>query len=114
MKERRNKLFIQDILSAIEKIGRYTEELNYKEFEENELIVDAVLRNIEIIGEASKNLDKEIRNKYDDISWKKMIGLRNIAAHEYFGVDLNIIWNIIKKNLPETKPKIEQILKDFK
>lgn len=112
MKSRKYKHFIEDILESMEKIQRYIKSLDYKEFKNNELIVDAVIRNIEIIGEASKNIPDDIRGKYPDIPWRRMIGLRNITAHEYFGVDLNIIWEIITANLPETKPKIELILEE--
>ncbi len=113
MNGRKYRLYIEDILESIRKIERYIENLNYKEFEKNELIVDAVIRNLEIIGEASKNIPHNIRNKYTDIPWKRMIGLRNIATHEYFGIDLSIIWEIITVNLPETKPKIELMVKDI-
>jgi len=112
MKSRKYKHFIEDILESMGKIQRYIKSLDYKEFENNELIVDAVIRNLEIIGEASKNIPDGIRDKYPNIPWRRMIGLRNITAHEYFGVDLNIIWEIITTNLPETKPKIELILED--
>jgi uncharacterized protein with HEPN domain len=113
MKGRKYRLYIEDILESIRKIERYIENLDYKEFEKNELIVDAVIRNLEIIGEASRNIANNIRNKYTDIPWKRTIGLRNIATHEYFGIDLSIIWEIITVNLPETKPKIELMVKDF-
>jgi uncharacterized protein with HEPN domain len=110
MNSRECKLFLEDILSSIEKIQRYIKNLNYEDFEDNELVVDAVIRNLEIIGEASKNIPDTIRGKYSDVPWRRMIGLRNITAHEYFGVDLSIIWEIVTKNLPETKPKIKLIL----
>ena len=104
--KRSNKLFTEDILDSIEKIERYTKELNYEDFIENQMVVDAVIRNLEIIGEASNNLSKELRSKFSDIPWKRMIGLRNIVVHGYFGIDLSIIWEIITKNLPDTKPDI--------
>jgi uncharacterized protein with HEPN domain len=113
MKGRKQRFFVEDILESIKKIERYIENMSYKDFEKNELIVDAVIRNIEIIGEASRNIPDDIRDKYTDIPWKRMIGLRNIATHEYFGIDVSIIWEIITVNLPETKPKIESVLKDF-
>lgn len=112
MKSREYKLFIEDILESIEKIQRYIKNLDYKKFKDNELVADAVIRNLEIIGEASKNIPDNIRAKYPNVPWRRMIGLRNITAHEYFGVDLNIIWEIITANLPETKPKIELMLED--
>jgi len=73
------------------------------------MIVDAVIRNLEIIGEAAKNIPNEICEQYTEIPWKKMIGLRNIATHAYFGIDLEIIWEIITKNLPETKGQIKKM-----
>ncbi len=87
--------------------------MNYETFSENKLVVDAVVRNLEIIGEASKNMPLEIRKLYPEIPWSRMLGLRNIAIHEYFGVDLSIIWQIVTKNIPETKPKIEKMLKNI-
>ena len=77
------------------------------------MVVDAVVRNFEIIGEAANNIPKEIREKYNDIPWKEIRGLRNLVAHEYFGVDKSIIWEIAKKDLPEIKPKIELLLKNL-
>jgi len=112
MKSTEYKLFIEDILESIEKIQRYIKNLDYEKFKDNELVADAVIRNLEIIGEASKNIPDNIRAKYPNVPWRRMIGLRNITAHEYFGVDLNIIWEIITANLSETKPKIELMLED--
>ena len=113
MKKRNHKLFLEDILEAMDKIESYIKDLTYDAFIKNDMVQDAVIRNLEIIGEASKNIPEVVREKYPDISWKRMIGLRNIAVHEYFGVDLGIIWEIITKNLRETKPKIIAILKSF-
>ncbi|MGB2768363.1 MAG: DUF86 domain-containing protein, partial [Candidatus Zixiibacteriota bacterium] len=75
--------------------------------------VDAVIRNLEIIGEAARNLPEAVRNGHPDIPWKRMIGLRNIAVHEYFGVDLSIIWEVITKNLPEAKARIVEVLESL-
>ncbi len=111
MKRKSYKLFVEDILKAMNKIERYTKNSSYKTFAENELVVDAVIRNLEIIGEASKNIPEEVRGQYADTPWKRMIGLRNIVIHEYFGVDLSIIWEIISRNLPQTKPKLTAMLK---
>jgi len=106
MKRRSYKLFVEDILNAMNKIERYIKGLTYEMFGKNEMVIDAVIRNLEIIGEASKNIPEIISKKFLDIPWRRMIGLRNITIHEYFGVDLDIIWEIITKNIPETKPKI--------
>jgi len=77
------------------------------------MVIDAVIRNLEIIGEASSNLPEIFRQKYPHIPWNRMIGLRNIAIHEYFGVDLTIIWEVITRNIVETKPMIFEILNNF-
>ena len=114
MKKRSPTLFIQDILDCMKKIEAYTKGMDYTEFSENQLTVDAVIRNIEIIGEASANVPAKVRENYVDIPWKRMVGLRNITIHEYFGVDNTIIWEIIKKNLPETKLKVQEMLKTLK
>ena len=113
MKRRNYVVYIEDILESMDKIERYIKGLNFEKFIRNELIMDAVLRNLEIIGEASMNIPKDIREKYPDIPWKRIIGLRNIVIHEYFGIDTGIIWKIISTNLPETKPKITSMLSTF-
>ena len=105
--------FLEDIRDALGKIERYVAGMDYDTFAENELVIDAVLRNLEIIGEAAKNIPEDVRAEHPDIEWRRMIGLRNIVAHEYFGVDLRIIWEIIMRRLPETKPKIDTILKNL-
>jgi uncharacterized protein with HEPN domain len=104
--KRSYRLFVEDILTSVDKIENYISDLYYDDFIENHMVVDAVLRNLEIIGEAANNIPDEIRNKFSNIPWKKMIGLRNIVAHGYFGIDMTIIWEIITKNIPETKPDL--------
>lgn len=104
--KRSNKFFVEDILGSIDKIEQYIQGLSYDDFVEKQIVVDAVIRNLEIIGEASKNIPDGIKKKYMSIPWKRMVGLRNIIAHGYFGIDLSIVWEIITKNLPETKPYI--------
>jgi len=113
MKRKTHSLFVEDILESMDKIERYTKGLTYDGFVKDEMVVDAVIRNIEIIGEAARNMPEDVREKYPDIPWRRMIGLRNIAIHEYFGVDLSIVWEIISKNLPETKPMVKAILKNL-
>ncbi len=88
--------------------------MTYEDFTKDNLVKDAVLRNLEVIGEAAKNIPDEIREEYSNVPWKRIIGLKNIVIHEYFGVDFENIWKIITENIPETKPYIEQILKKLK
>ena len=111
MKKRPAVIFLEDILQAIKKIEKYTNGLNYERFHLDGKSVDAVIRNLEIIGEASKKIPSELKDKFPKIPWKKMMGLRNIVIHEYFGVDLKIIWEIASENLPGVKLRIERILK---
>ena len=113
MSKRDVRLFLYDILECIEKIERYTRDLRFDEFVRNDLVVDAVIRNLEIIGEAVKNIPEDIRSKYPDIPWRQIVGFRNIVIHHYFGVDLSIVWTVIKRHLKELKPKIETILREL-
>lgn len=111
MKQRNYMLYLKDILISLEKISRYINGRSYEDFAKDEVIVDAVVRNLEIIGEASRAIPDEIKDKFPDIPWKSMISLRNLSIHEYFRLDLKITWDIVTKNLPETQPQIEAMLK---
>ena len=106
------KLYLYDIKEAVEKIEDFKKGMNFDQFANDRKTVDAVVRNLEIIGEATKRIPKRIRNKYPEIDWKAIIGMRNIIVHEYFGVRLEIVWKTIKERLPELKNKIEKILKE--
>ena len=110
MKKRTYKPYMSDILDAITKIESYIKGLDFDAFIQNEMIIDAVLRNLEVIGEAAKNIPEDIRERYSKIPWKRIVGLRNIVIHGYFGVDLENIWKIITENIPEVKPTIIEIL----
>lgn len=105
------KLYLDDILEAAKRIEKYTKGLTLEKLKRNELIIDGVVRNLEIIGEAVKNIPANIKDKYPDIEWKKIAGLRDILAHEYFGIDLEILWDIIENKLPELKKEISRLLK---
>ncbi len=106
------KLYLDDILEAIKKIEKYTKGKTSLQIKNNDLAIDAVVRNLEIIGEAAKHIPATIRNKYPTVEWRKIIALRNILAHEYFGVDKDVICNIIKKKLPKFKREFLYILKN--
>jgi len=105
------KLYLDDILQAIKKIEKYTEGLTSEKLKEENLIIDGVVRNLEVIGEAAKKIPQDVKREHSDIEWKKMAGLRDILAHEYFGIDLEILWDIIKNKLPQLKTKVTHLLK---
>jgi len=113
MSKRDLRLFLMEILEAIEKIERYIDSLSFEDFVKNEMVVDAVIRNLEIVGEAARNIPEEVRSKYSDIPWKRVVGFRNIVIHGYFDVDLEIVWVIVKERLPELKPQIKRMLMEF-
>lgn len=99
MSKRDWTILFEDILESIEKILDYTNGSNFDDFAMNPMMVDAVVRNIEIIGEASKNVPEDIKELVPEPPWNKMAGIRNRIVHEYFGVDINIIWHIVSNEL---------------
>lgn len=104
------RLFIKDILDSIEKIEEFVAGMNFEEFKSDDKTVSAVVRKLEIIGEATKNIPDEVKEKYPQLPWKEMAKIRDKLIHAYFVVDFEIVWNVIKKELPFLKPKIEKIL----
>jgi uncharacterized protein with HEPN domain len=112
MPKRDPKLFLEDILSSLSKIEEYTEKLTFEEFSNDQMVLDAVVRNLEIIGEAARNIPQELKSENSDIAWEKMISMRNKVMHEYFGVDEEILWKTIKDDLPDLKEKIASLSKD--
>ena len=107
-------LYIEDMLTSMQRIEEYIGEMEFREFKMNYLVVDAIIRNFEIIGEASKNVPPEIKDKYPEIPWKKMYGLRNLIAHEYFGIDYEMIWQISKNSLPQNSIDLRNIIEKEK
>lgn len=103
-------MYLEDIQLAMSRIAEYIGELDFKSFKKDYKTVDAVIRNFEIIGEASKNLPEIIKEKYQEVPWSEMYLLRNKITHEYFGIDYEIIWDVSLNYLPENKLQIDKIL----
>jgi uncharacterized protein with HEPN domain len=106
MKRENPKQFVEDMLEAMEKIERYVTGLSYETVAKNRVLVDEVMGNLETLGEAAENIPEDVREKYPEVPWKRMIELKNID-------DLSIVWEIVTKTLPETKPKIVAMLESF-
>lgn len=103
-------MYFEDILTSMNRIAEYIDGYTFNNFKRDSKTIDAVVRNFEIIGEASKNLPKEIKKKYSEVPWVEMYLLRNKVSHEYFGIDYEIIWDIATNYLPDNKSQIEDIL----
>ena len=106
-------MYLEDIIESIEKIEEYTRGLDEDDFKEDSKLQDAVMRRIGIIGEAVKNIPNSFRKKYDEIPWNKIAGMRDIIIHAYFKVDLDIVWSIIKDDLPILKKQIQKVKDDL-
>ena len=103
-------MYLEDIQIAMERIAEYIQGYDFIQFKRDYKTVDAVIRNFEVIGEASKNLPENIKVKYTLIPWNEMYLLRNKVSHEYFGVDYEIIWDVATNYLPENKITIDTII----
>ena len=105
--------YIRHILDAIARIEEYLQGLSEAEFHEKYLIQDGVIRQIEIIGEATKNISKDFRDTYSEIPWRDIAGMRDKLIHHYFGVNLGEVWLTATRDIPILKPQIENILSEF-
>ncbi|MEN4006837.1 MAG: DUF86 domain-containing protein [Methanobacteriaceae archaeon] len=107
-------IYLKDILENMERIETFTSGKNYDDFSNDEKTHFAVIRCIEIIGEATKHVPDSIRHKYPEIPWKDMAGMRDKVIHFYFGVNLERVWLTVTEDIPEIKPLIEKVLYDYK
>lgn len=107
MPKRDPELLVEDILTAIRKIDRYTTGMDQEAFRQDEKTVDAVVRNLEILGEAARQLPEDVAARYPNVSWHQIAGLRNRIVHDYFGLDLDLIWQIIRHDLPALQAGLE-------
>lgn len=104
------RLYLEDILVSAAKVQRYTNGLSFEDFLVDELVFDAVVRNLEIIGEAAKNVPQEVRDRYPDVQWRRIAGLRDVLAHAYFSLEAIALWDIVQDGIPLLVKQVEQIL----
>jgi uncharacterized protein with HEPN domain len=114
MPKRDSLLFLKDIHTSSRKITDFTKNMSLKEFLKDDKTYDAVMRNLQIIGEAIKHLPANVRKDHKNVDWKKAAGLRDIVVHEYFGINKDIIWDVIRNKIPELKREVKKILKEIK
>jgi uncharacterized protein with HEPN domain len=107
-------LYLEDMRTSCEKVLRYTRRLTVDQFMQDEKTFDAVVRNLEIIGEAAKHIPREMRTRYPQVEWRKIAGLRDVIAHEYFGIDLDILWDIVENQVPPLLENLQRILTEIR
>jgi uncharacterized protein with HEPN domain len=107
------RVYIEDILDSISKIEEYCGDAKEEDFYRNSQVQDAIMRRLEIVGEAVKSIPPSVRGRYPQVPWKKIAGMRDVLIHEYSGVNLRRVWKVIKQDLPDLKVKVLEIKKDL-
>jgi uncharacterized protein with HEPN domain len=105
--------YVEDIIDAMSKAQNFIHEMDYEAFVKDDKTVFAVIRALEIIGEAVKKVPPKVKKQYPDAPWKDIAGMRDKLIHEYFGADQKIVWDTVQKDIPTLKPVFEKILRDF-
>ncbi len=105
------RLYLEDILTSCAKVKRYTQGMTFEDFQRDERTYDAVVRNLQIVGEAVKNIPQEMRAKYPEVEWRKIAGLRDILAHAYFSIEDEIVWDVVESKISPLLEVVEVIIK---
>ena len=113
MRRRDYRDYLQDIIDSINDIEDFTKNMSFEDFAIDKKTINAVIRSLEVIGEATKSIPKSFRDRYPFIPWRKMAGMRDKMIHEYFGVDVRILWETIKRDIPPLKPLIWSVLESL-
>ncbi len=110
---REMRVFLDDIMESMARIEEYTQGMSEEQFMKDVRTQDAVIRRLEIIGEAAKNISEDIKDKHPDIAWRQMAGMRDVLIHGYFGVNLERVWRVVEHDLPELKAKLSQVWEEL-
>ncbi|PWA09743.1 DUF86 domain-containing protein [Pueribacillus theae] len=111
--QREPRVFLEDMLNAAKKIQKYSRGLSYDDSISNDLVSDAVIKNILVIGEAAKNIPEEIRIACPQIEWRKMAGMRDMVIHAYFSINYRIVWDVVQNKIPVLEQHVKQLLKNL-
>jgi uncharacterized protein with HEPN domain len=110
---RDSKVYVEDMLAAAERIRTYTAGLTYSDFRHDIRTLDAVVRNLEVLGEAAKQIPERIKSEHPGIEWRKIAGLRDILIHGYFGIDVEIIWDVVSAKLPTLFEQLSILMQEL-